>query len=82
MSSSAGNPTPSSSHPPSSVPPSESSDDKPSKEKLKVTIQPNGSIVGVNSKAWGTRTEDFVRAYIPISYKDYREIPDNFKDDV
>ncbi|EYU40698.1 hypothetical protein MIMGU_mgv1a021759mg, partial [Erythranthe guttata] len=35
-----------------------------------------------HSKQWSSRTGDFVRAHIPISYKDFRDVPNNFKDDV
>ncbi|KAL8064715.1 hypothetical protein ABFX02_01G109300 [Erythranthe guttata] len=60
----------------------ESSGNKPPKGKKKITIEYDGGVVGDHSKQWSSRTGDFVRAHIPISYKDFRDVPNNFKDDV
>ena len=75
MSTNTGNSNPSSSEPTSSR-------SKSPKGKMKVTIEADGSVVGEYSKVWSSRTGDFVRSYIPISYKDIRTVPKNFKDDV
>ena len=83
MTSSAGNSNPSSSQPSFSVPPTfESSGCKAPKEKMKVKIENDGSVVGQYSKIWSSRTGDFVRSRIPISYNDFRKVPKNFKDDI
>ena len=83
MSTSEGNPNPSSSQPSSSVPlVTESLGSKAPKEKKHILIEYDGSVVGEHSKIWSIRTGDFVRANIPISYDDFRKVPKNFKDDV
>ena len=40
---------------------------KTPKEKIKVEIQFDESMVGEHSKVWSTRMGDFVRAHIPVS---------------
>ena len=83
MTSSAGNSNPSSSQPSFSVLlASESSGCKAPKEKMKVKIENDGSVVGQYSKIWSSCTRYFVRSRIPISYNDFRKVPKNFKDDV
>lgn len=79
MSFSSGNPSSSdnvecnSSNPSYSVPRTvESSGNKPLKCKKKITIEYDGGVVGEYSKKWSSCTGDFVRAHIPISYKDLR----------
>lgn len=50
--------------------------------KMKVIVEPYGSVVGEYAKVWNTHTGDFIRAHVPISYSDWRIMPQNFKDDV
>lgn len=51
-------------------------------KKLPLTILIDGTVVGKNANKWSSRTGDFIRAIIPIHYKDWTSVPNNFKDDV
>ena len=82
MTSSVGNSLPTSQPSSSVMSASKSTGAKAPKEKIKIEIQFDGSVVGEHSKVWSTRTGDFVRAHIPISYNDFTKVPKNFKDDV
>ena len=50
--------------------------------KMMVTVLVDGSVVGPWSGRQSTRVGDLVRSYIPISYEDWRVVPNNYKDDV
>lgn len=69
-------------------PPLSSSQDQPVNEKtlkgkkLPLTIQIDGTIVGTHAGKWSSRVGDFIRAIIPVHYKDWTVVPKNFKDDV
>ncbi|KAM7528957.1 hypothetical protein LguiB_032367 [Lonicera macranthoides] len=44
--------------------------------------RPSGSVVRSNSRKWSNRCGDFVRSCVPVKYSDWRQVPQNFKDDV
>ncbi|KAM7471857.1 hypothetical protein LguiA_010040 [Lonicera macranthoides] len=50
--------------------------------KLKVIVEDDGSILGEYSKVWKARTKALLRAHIPVSYTDWRQVPKSLKDDV
>ncbi|KAJ6824276.1 uncharacterized protein M6B38_102835 [Iris pallida] len=82
MSSSIGNSTPNSSQHTSNLPSSVSSGSGGPKEKKKIIVQVDGSIMGKYTKDWSTDTGGHIKSYIPISYTDFSKVPNNFKDDV
>ncbi|KAM7465323.1 hypothetical protein LguiB_012885 [Lonicera macranthoides] len=63
-------------------PSSQSSGTAKEKEKLPIIIGPTGIVVGANSRKWSNRVGDYVRSCIPVKYSDFRQVPQNFKDDV
>ncbi|KAM7474177.1 hypothetical protein LguiB_021420 [Lonicera macranthoides] len=77
--SSAGSKQPSLSSP---TPSSQSSKTGKEKGKLPIIIGPSGCVVGSNSRKWSNRCGDFVRSCVPVKYSDWRQVPQNFKDDV
>ncbi|KAM7503376.1 hypothetical protein LguiB_002280 [Lonicera macranthoides] len=63
-------------------PSSQSSGTGKEKAKLPIIIGPTGIVVGANSRKWSNRVGDYVRSCIPVKYSDFRQVPQNFKDDV
>ena len=83
MSSSEGESNSNASRESSFVPPeSQSNGDKTPTEKMKVIVQDDGSVVGEYAKVWNSRSGDYVREHIPISYTNWRRVPQNLKDNV
>ncbi|KAM7481751.1 hypothetical protein LguiB_006334 [Lonicera macranthoides] len=83
MSSSEGESNSNAPHATSFVPPeSQSNGDKTPTEKMKVIVQDDGSVVGEYAKVWNSRSGDYVREHIPISYTNWRRVPQNLKDNV
>ncbi|OVA19201.1 hypothetical protein BVC80_525g6 [Macleaya cordata] len=52
------------------------------KPKTLITVDPNGRPVGELSEKFSTRVGELVRVHCPVSYKDWRLFPKNFKKDV
>lgn len=52
------------------------------KAKLLVSVSTKGTAVGPNAAKWATRLGHFIRATIPLSYKDWRLVKPTFKDEV
>ena len=52
------------------------------KAKLPVSVFTKGTAVGLNAAKWATRLGHFIRATIPLSYKDWRLVKQTFKDEV
>ncbi|KAF9623324.1 hypothetical protein IFM89_000813 [Coptis chinensis] len=50
--------------------------------KLPIEFNGDGVIVGPNHAKWNTQVGVYVRAHIPIHYKDWRKIDGSFKDNV
>ncbi|KAM7480959.1 hypothetical protein LguiB_005542 [Lonicera macranthoides] len=63
-------------------PSSQSSGTAKEKAKLLIIIGPTGIVVGANSRKWSNRVGDYVRSCISVKYSDFRQVPQNFKDDV
>ena len=42
----------------------------------------DGTVVGEFASNWSTRTGDIIRNVIPVHYKDWRQVPENFRNDV
>lgn len=84
MSSSEGESNSNAPSPASSLVPLEfqSNEDKTPTEKMKVIVQDDGSVVGEYAKVWNSRSGDYVREHIPISYTNWRRVPRNLKDNV
>ena len=67
MSSGVGSKDPASSLAPTRT---QSSTSKTVKGKKPIMVEMDGTIVGEFASNWGTRTGDFIRACVPVHYKD------------
>ncbi|KAF9598377.1 hypothetical protein IFM89_027322 [Coptis chinensis] len=61
---------------------SQPSEALPTITKLPIEFNEDGVVVGPNHAKWNTQVGVYVRARIPIHYKDWRKIDGSFKDNV
>ncbi|KAI3975747.1 hypothetical protein MKX01_023173, partial [Papaver californicum] len=52
------------------------------KPKIAVEIDLVGEPVGAFAARFKTRSGELIRSHIPVNYTDWRNVPDNFKEDV
>ncbi|KAM7519055.1 hypothetical protein LguiB_018017 [Lonicera macranthoides] len=50
--------------------------------KKPIIIEMDGTVVGEFASNFSTRTEDIIKTIVPVHYKDWRQVPQNFRNDV
>ncbi|KAM7506981.1 hypothetical protein LguiA_017434 [Lonicera macranthoides] len=79
MSSGAGSKNPTSSSAPAQT---QSSTKKAVNGKKPIKVEMDGTVVGEFASNWSTRAGDIIRSIVPVHYKDWRQVPKNFRNDV